>query len=65
MAKEEIAHYAQFLLFPQCCHKLSTVKASESVSLKERFNFQLNTLPYIYTFVFIHVFVDFENKLKT
>ena len=27
--KEEIAHYEQFLLFPQCFQKLSVVNASK------------------------------------
>ena len=29
VGKEEIAHYEQFLLFPQCFQKLSVVDASK------------------------------------
>ena len=29
VGKEEIAHYEQFFLFPQCFQKLSVVDASE------------------------------------
>ena len=31
MGKEEIAHYEQFLLFPQCFQKLSVVDGLKSV----------------------------------
>ena len=36
VAKEEIACFEQFLLLSQCLQKLSAVKASESVCLRER-----------------------------
>ena len=34
VGKGEIAHYEQFLLFPQCFQKLSVVDASKWVSME-------------------------------
>ena len=34
VGKGEIAHYEQFLLFPQCFQKLSVVDASKQVSVE-------------------------------
>ena len=34
VGKEEIAHYEQFLLFPQCFQKLSVVDALKCVSME-------------------------------
>ena len=34
VGKGEIAHYEQFLLFPQCFQKLSVVDASKRVSVE-------------------------------
>ena len=38
VGKGEIAHYEQFLLFPQCFQKLSVVDASKWVSMELRIN---------------------------
>ena len=34
VGKEEIAHYKQFLLFPQCFQKLSVVDVLKCVSME-------------------------------
>ena len=38
VGKEEIVHYEQFLLFPQCFQKLSIVDALKQVSMEQRIN---------------------------
>ena len=38
VGKEEIAHYEQFLLFPQFFQKLSVVDASKWLSVEKRVN---------------------------
>ena len=38
MAKEEIAHYRQFILLPQCFQMLSAAEVSESVYVWEKDN---------------------------
>ena len=35
---ENIAHYEQFLLLPQCFQKLSVVDALKSLSMEQRVN---------------------------
>ena len=39
MAKEEIAHFEQFLLLPQCVQKLSTAVMSISIYMWVRVNY--------------------------